>query len=318
LNPFATHYDRCNTGTNAAKRETLADFPHLVDIELTNACNFRCLMCPTGNLSLKRPAGFMAAATFARIVDQCAPHTTALRFIGWGEPLLHPELVQFVWDADAACLPTHINTNGSKLTQDMARSLILAGLSSIKFSFQGVDRASYRAMRNVDFFEPLLAVIRMVHEMRGSRLRPFIQVSTTTTDETPEEIEFFKRRVAPYADHVTVGQTVFGHMDLGAARLSAVDKARLVKFAKAEDATKLRHPEPCPEVNDKLTIQWDGSVRVCCNDFEGVTDLGNVNDRPLADIWRAEVIEAYRERLARDEYSGPLCGTCFHYMEGTA
>jgi hypothetical protein len=57
---------------------------------------------------------------------------------------------------------------------------------------------------------------------------------------------------------------------------------------------------------------------VCCNDFEGVTDLGNVNDRPLADIWRAEVIEAYRERLARDEYSGPLCGTCFHYMEGTA
>ena len=84
-----------------------------------------------------------------------------------------------------------------------------------------------------------------------------------------------------------------------------------------DEEKSLKHPDPCPEVYDKLTVQWDGSVRVCCNDHSGETDLGNVMTSSLDTIWTHPVITHYRERLADKEYSGPLCSTCYAYMEVT-
>ena len=53
---------------------------------------------------------------------------------------------------------------------------------------------------------------------------------------------------------------------------------------------------------------------MCCNDFDGVMELGNVNETPIAELWRHPKIEAYRERLARQDYDAPLCRDCFDYM----
>lgn len=315
MNPLGRHYHLCNTGTNAGKYAALPDFPHLIDIEPVGVCNFRCLMCPTGLGSVTRPQGLMTNRTWQRILGECAQHGTAIRMIGWGEPTLHPSLIDMVWDADAAGLLTHVNTNGSKLTRKYIEDLFDAGLSSLKFSFQGVDRESYREMRRVDFYEKLVDAIRLAREVRGSRDLPYLQVSTSTTYETPEQIEAFCAEVGPHVDAVTVGKTIFDYVDVQTIPLKQREKFRAAA-ALASD-TK-RHPNPCPEVYDKLSIHWDGSVAVCCNAYDKEGEFGNVNETPLSELWRHQAIEAYRERLSRDEYSGPLCGTCWHYMEGTA
>jgi len=101
-NPFQHLYDNCNTGDSAEKYKELPDFPRLIDVELTSSCNFKCLMCPTGNKSLKRKATFMWEEVWERIVVQCAQHDTAIRLIGWGEPLMHPKIICFVKDAAEA------------------------------------------------------------------------------------------------------------------------------------------------------------------------------------------------------------------------
>lgn len=317
MNPFQPLYDACNTGHAVGKYSRLPEFPRLIDLEPTNACNFRCLMCPVGNHAMTRPTGVMKRETFRRIADACIPHKTALRFIGWGEPFLNPHLLEFIGIASANGLLTHINTNGSMINYRMAEALVSSGLSSIKFSFQGVDRESYAEMRNIDFYDGLRDATAMVHRLRGNRMLPYIQVSTTTTYETEEQVRAFREAFEPICDHVSVGKTVFAHMDLKATRLRPEERETLERLAVFEPAN-LVHPSPCPEVYDKLTIQWDGSVRVCCNDFDGLTNLGNVMDRPLSDIWRDKTIEDYRKRLADGEYEGPLCGSCYHYMEGTA
>jgi radical SAM protein with 4Fe4S-binding SPASM domain len=74
-------------------------------------------------------------------------------------------------------------------------------------------------------------------------------------------------------------------------------------------------------VFDKLSVHYDGSVRVCCNDFDGITNLGNVNEAPLSEIWRHPQMEEYRKRLSANEYGGKLCGSCYDYAgltEGNA
>jgi radical SAM protein with 4Fe4S-binding SPASM domain len=317
MNPFTPLYQACNTGDSAEKYASLAEFPRIIDVEVTNACNFRCLFCPTGNHAMTRPSGFMAIDVACRLVEEASRHGASLRFIGWGEPLMHPCIVDFIGHAADKGVLTHINTNGSKLTLNMAADLCNAGLDSIKFSFQGVDRETYKEARNIDFYDGLYEAVKMMRFVRDDRAYPYIQVSTTTTYETPEQIEAFKARFAPICDQVTVGRTVFAHLDMKAVRLRKHEKATLEKLAQYEP-DNLAHPSPCPEVYDKLTVQWDGSVRVCCNDFDGVTNLGNIMERPLKEIWRDKTIEDYRKRLAQKDYGGPLCSGCYDYMGVTA
>ena len=93
-------------------------------------------------------------------------------------------------------------------------------------------------------------------------------------------------------------------------------RERLEKAAALSTVEK-NHPVPCPEVFGKLTVHWDGSVRVCCNDFSGRTNLGNINTGEMTEIWRNPQIEAYRERLVGNDYEAPLCQDCWDYMDLT-
>jgi radical SAM protein with 4Fe4S-binding SPASM domain len=317
-NPFGKHYTRCNSGDPRDKYNSLDTFPHLIDVELTSACNFRCLMCPTGNLSLARPAKFMAVPTLQKIVDQCAGKAD-IRFIGWGEPMSHPDVFEVVASCNEKGIMTHMNTNGSYLEDTVATwGLLKMRLTSLKFSFQGVDRKSYAEMRNTDFYDELLARIRRLREMQDQFYelhshRTFISLSTTTTYETQEQIDAFLAEVSPYLDEVSVGKTTFDFLNLDSVRLKPEDKQRLAELM-AEDTSSKVHPDPCPEVYDKLSIHADGSVHVCCNDYDGVTDLGNVNDTPIEKIWRHPTMEWYRERLANKNYDQPLCRDCYDYL----
>lgn len=258
----------------------------------------------------------MSEATFRKIVDECKPHGTALRCIGWGESLLHPQFVEFIEYANGAGLLTHLNTNASKLTPKLATRLVRAGLSSIKFSFQGIDRETYAEMRQTDFFEDMLAAIEDMREARGDSAVPYIAASTSITNETPEQVEAFRALMTPLVDHLSIGRTIFDFIPESAIRLRPHQKEIFAKVKAFESATK-EHPRPCPEITQKISIQWDGSAVVCCNDWNREAPLGNVNDRPIAEIWRDKTIEMYRKTLAKDDYSLPLCKDCFSYMELT-
>ena len=306
MNPFKDLYAAGNRGV-----EELPDFPLMMDLEVTNACNFRCLMCPTGNLSMTRPTSFMSDAVWKKIVRQAKRNKTALRFIGWGEPTLHRRLVRWVGEASSYGLLTHLNTNGSKLTPD---ALVAAGLKSVKFSFQGDDRESYAEMRGKDFFTGLIAAVRGMHKARGGRPTPYISASTTVLQGTMERTLGFQAQLEPFADEVGVGRTIWDFMDLDKARLRP-DRLVELRRLSNEDKTVRRHPDPCPEVWTKLSISHTGDVRVCCNDYNGSTFLGNVMDKPLAEIWRDATIEYYRERLSAGCYDQPLCRHCWDYME---
>jgi len=119
----------------------------------------------------------------------------------------------------------------------------------------------------------------------------------------------------PLVDELTIGKTIFEFIDM-----AAVPKKRRAELeaAAASSTVVKRHPNPCPEVYNKLTIHWDGDVRVCCNDYSGRTNLGNIQVDMFEDIWHHKAIEEYRERLSRKEYSGPLCSVCFDYMDLTS
>lgn len=311
-NPFQPIYDICNRGDSKAKLDALPDFPRYIDIELTNTCNFRCLMCPVGTSAMRRKRGMMSDDVFERLIAEMEPHKTPVRFIRWGEPMLHPRFLDYVRKANAIGSLTHLNTNGSLLTEAIMDELLSIPLDSIKFSFQGVDRKSYAEMRNTDFFDSLLETIRRLHTKRGEASRPFIHVSTTITYESAELVRHFRGAVREFADLVTVGRTVLEHIDPDAAKIGT-EHIETLRRLKARETVVKQHPE-CPEVFDKLSLNWDGTVSACCADYDNMMLVGDLRTGSLNEIWRSQRMRRYRELLAdmrHDELE--LCRTCFDY-----
>lgn len=309
-NPFVPLYAACNKGNSKQKLENLADFPLIIDIELANLCNFRCLMCPTGNHSQKRPQGLMPEEVFYRILDEIRGRRLGLRFIRWGEPLMHPKVIDFLSAAKRDGHLVHLNTNGSYLTEEMADRLLAVPIDSLKFSVQGVDRESYREMRNIDFFDELMEKAAMLHAKRGASPLPFLQISTTVTYETKEMQQEFLNRVSHICDATNIGATNFDWLDLDAVRLKPAE-VELLKKLMGSDSVQRVHPE-CPEVFDKLSINWNGLVTACCMDSNDLMVVGDVTKQSLAEIWRSERLNEFRRLLAdmrHDEME--LCQHCW-------
>ncbi|MBF0322051.1 MAG: SPASM domain-containing protein [Magnetococcales bacterium] len=313
INPFDPIYRRANTGNLADKLRNLPDFPYFIDLELTNTCDFRCLMCPTGTHLQRRTKGFMSDTTFYRLLAGVRERRTPLRFIRWGEPTLHPHLLQYLEAAHTAGILTHMNTNGNSLDDAMLDALLEIPLDCIKFSFQGVDAASYREMRNTDFFAGLIERIKKLHAKRGDRPAPFMQISTTVTYETREQIAAFRRLVEPYVDLVSIGRTILGHLDASKMKCSAADKETLLRLQTQESVVK-KH-KLCPEVFDKLSINWDGQVTACCTDYDNFMIIGDLATDSLEEIWQSERMHHYRVLLADMRHEElPLCRTCYDFM----
>ncbi len=311
-NPFQSIYQKCNQGNSRAKLKELPFFPRYIDIELTNRCNFHCLMCPTGTGMVKRKKGTLDNSIFNMILEQIRPHKTPIRFIRWGEPLLHPELFNYIKKLHSIGSIVHINTNGSLMNEEIIEKIIASNLDSIKFSFQGVDKKSYSEMRNIDFFDQLLKIIELVHKKRGNRKKPFIHISTTITYENAQQVSQFKEQANQYADLVTVGRTILEHIDPTKVKLNESAIQTLIELKKQESVVK-KHPE-CPEVFDKLSINWDGTVSACCGDYDKKMLVGNLKSNTLAEIWKNRPMNRYRTLLAEmrhDEIT--LCSTCYDY-----
>lgn len=148
-NPFNKLYSRKST--------TVPKIPLYLDIELTNHCNLKCKMCGT-NYS-KRKKGFMSKRTFGKVAEFALKNNIPVRFIGWGEPTLHPWYKGWM-ELFPIC---HVNTNGYKE---------LPLVNSIKVSLHG-------------------QVIRILN-IANSKI-----ISATTTDlekVKKEQIAFFRAK----------------------------------------------------------------------------------------------------------------------------
>lgn len=310
-NRFTAIYAQLNAGTAKDRLAARPGFPLLLDIELTNHCNFSCRMCETGMRTSPRARGYMQQEIYDKILKECVAHSTALRFIRWGEPTLHPHWLAWMQRAKTCGLPVHFNTNGSLLDEAALKALVDSGIDSIKFSFQGVDRASYLEMRATDFFDTLMQRIAQLKKLRGTSCAPWIQISTTVTDELSDAIETFKAQAQAVADYVNVGVTKVE--EVNPALLSPVENTVQHKLLARQQ--QMRRPQACSEVFAKLSVDWDGAVTACCSDNRSEMIVGHLAKQSLADIWTGQKQQTYQQLLSENNFSAsPLCMRCYEAM----
>ncbi len=290
-------------------KDNLPKFPFLVDIELTNHCNLSCIFC--GQQTMSREKGFMSEQTFKQVIDECSLRKTPIRLIRWGEPFLHPQIIEFCKYAKSKDLLVHITNNGQMITEQQIRSLIDLNVDSIVFSFQGATKEEYRIMRNNDKYDKLAQSVQTMASMRGNSDKPYMHISTTVTNETGAQIEQFTSYWSNIVDSVGVGKTNL--FRLAPSQIKSFQSLNML--LEVQQTSKVaKQYRPCTEVYQKLSVNWDGSVSCCCGDYDNFMTVGHLKNQTLEDIWKnSENLKIFRKLLDNKQHNTlNLCSTCYH------
>lgn len=123
---------------------------------VTRTCNLRCIHCYSSSEAKRYPGELTTEEGMAFLDDLAAFGVPAVLFSG-GEPLTRPDLFQLAAHARAKGLRVVLSTNGTLITEEVARKLAamkfsyvgisLDGMEGTNDMFRGVEGAYHAALR---------------------------------------------------------------------------------------------------------------------------------------------------------------------------
>jgi MoaA/NifB/PqqE/SkfB family radical SAM enzyme len=273
----------------ATGRDRSPILPEIVQIESTNICNAKCVFCPRDEMH--RRQGVMAMDLFRKIVDECAQlGITHIRVHNYGEPFMDRRLTEKVrYAKQKGIREVGMISNGSLITEDVARGMVEAGLDAINISVDASGREVFEATRLGLNYDKVIANIERLVRIRAElgKRRPKLILSFVRQNNSADEQAFIEHwRAIADKIHVTDLHNWAGTLN----RDSDVNY-------------------PCYRPWLTFTVLWDGRVSLCCADFDGRTILGNLNTSTIHEVWNAEpYVQARRAHL---ESGGPdICRSC--------
>jgi MoaA/NifB/PqqE/SkfB family radical SAM enzyme len=143
-------------------------------IEPTNRCNLTCTMCIRN--SWDEPIGDMTEETFSTILNGLDDFSTVttISFSGLGEPLAHPNIVDWIKLVKDKGANVELITNGTLLTEKMSRALIAAGLDILWVSIDSATPESFADVRLGAQLSDIITNLKRFHSLRpgGHHPRP--------------------------------------------------------------------------------------------------------------------------------------------------
>lgn len=263
--------------------------PEIVQIESTNICNAKCVFCPRDDML--RRQGVMEMALFRKIVDECAElGISHVRLHNYGEPFVDRTLVEKVrYAKQRGISEVGMISNGSLITDEVARGMITAGLDAINISVDASGKETFERTRVGLKYDTVIANIERLLRIRAElgRRRPKLILSFVRQENSAEE-QAFIAEWGGRADKVHVTDL---HNWAG-----TLHQRSLVTF-------------PCYRQWLTFTILWDGRVSLCCADFDGKQILGDLRTSTIREVWNSE---PYRQvRRQHLESGGPdICRAC--------
>jgi radical SAM protein with 4Fe4S-binding SPASM domain len=262
-------------------------FPPILIIAVTNLCDMACIHCahPVVKKSPGYRGTFMDPEVHARIVEQTRPFRDKLwvmRYAADGESMLHPQFLDFVEETKRAGIgPVDLTTNAMSLTEERMRRLLEAPIDLIDVSLDAFSKEAYEKIRIRGKFDVVTANLKRLVALRneiGSPTR--IMTSIIRQKEAEHEVEAFKEFWGPYVDEVLVRGL---NTDLGIVNVSETYfEEELQRW-------------PCPQFWKRVTINHDGDIRFCVEDWFNKGVVANVRDHTIQEVWQSPVYRKFRE-----------------------
>lgn len=76
------------------------------------------------------------------------------------------------------------------------------------------------------------------------------------------------------------------HLKVDSMRIDEAEKEKIRKLQEHETLHRVYH-SMCPEAFDKLSINWNGDVTLCCSDYDNFMIVGNILDLDIKEIFNS-------------------------------
>lgn len=320
--------------------------PEVINVFVTDRCNLRCREChyahtDTPGFKLNQ-VGNMDPEIFYKIVDEVPGHPL-LSFTG-GEPLLHPQVLEFIAYAKSRGFICSLVSNGWFLA-DKAQEICDSGLDALTISVDGPP-STHNSVRGKNSFERLENGLQTILQITD---RPVIFVSMAISDLNYDKVmptyELAKgwgvdglnynhlwMQTDEMVQQMDVGSSLFrgdhvgwkvNNDDIDVEMLAnELEKIRGLSyggdmlvtespyFNRHEIFTWYKKPT-IPVKYDSVRCGWirmkvwaDGKVKPC-RDWE----IANILDEHASDIWNGKALREFRETLAVERML-PICTRC--------
>jgi radical SAM protein with 4Fe4S-binding SPASM domain len=257
-----------------------------------------------------RKAHSMDVDSFKKILDQVKPYTDYLYLHLKGEPLLHPNLPEFLDLCAEREFKVNITTNGTLLRKMKDKIIKKPSIRQINISLHSFDgNESSITMEEylkevLDFAREALEETNIIIGLRLWNLDP--SKLTRGERERNRELlsiieEYFKLayKIEENTDHygIKIAERLYLNQDIEFKWPSL----------KEED---YGYKGTCYGLKNQIGILSDGTVVPCCLDGEGVIVLGNVFEKPFKEIIEGQRAENILEGFSKGQLREELCRKC--------
>jgi radical SAM protein with 4Fe4S-binding SPASM domain len=304
--------------------------PSVFQIETTNVCNMRCVMCPRTEL-MSRKQGYMSVQDFENLINQLSPASEekwkewteysereflskalayeedffyfmicarTLVMHGFGEPILDKSLGPKIAIATQKGIPTYFSMNPVNIRLDKMKEFAEAGLDYLKFSLEGLDNETqmmYRKVTDTDFNETLKKIFDTIELFEKGNYKTKIILTRLSFKNDPvgdkEYLDFWKQYPVM-------------------AYIKNQHNRWLYEEEKADENTAEYMQRYCEFPWASLSLLYDGTVVPCPLDYEGELTMGNVKDNTLEEIWNSKKYDDFRKMHAAGNFpEGHFCKT---------
>jgi radical SAM protein with 4Fe4S-binding SPASM domain len=279
-------------------------------IEISNACNLSCSFCPSP--SIKGLRQWMSQELFESTLDSLTGIVDQVYLHVLGEPLLHPQLPEFIQLCADRNLQVNLTTNGLMIGKHAEMLLEATALRQINFSlhalqeFPDTDEALV-ALENCMTFvklamahrQDLYINLRLWNE-GDAQSEPLSAWNRGVREhiENTLQIKIPERPFTPRKKNYCLGGRAFLHSD-----------TRFEWPADSQQA-EARPRGTCKALETHCAILADGRVVACCLDYQGDLELGHILKGGVAEALNSPRARAMREGFARNELVEPFCQRC--------
>ncbi len=277
----------------------LSGKPYFLIVEPTNICQLKCPLCATGRGYITRKKGQMSFLHFKQIIDELSKFTFHVFFYNWGEPLLHPQLPEFIAYAHQKKVATIISSNLSlELLEDKIEAIITSGLDKLVVSMDGVDQESYSRYRRGGKFklvvENIKKFIRIKKKLKMTT--PYIEwqyLLMRHNEMRVNEAEQLAKELG--VDALTFGEIILPHGFSDETLIKEWFPTSKVSFKRAD---KLQGwGKKCWLLWRMGVINYDGEVSPCCYIYEDKGDFGNIKDDGFIKVWNNSIYQSARKAV---------------------
>lgn len=257
-----------------------------VYVEITNACNLSCSFCAHS----KRHIQYMKFDNFKIVLEQLRNHTKYLYLHVLGEPLMHPNINEFI-DYAAQNYFINITTNGYMIDKIKNNK----NIRQINISLHSFNPHNPSSLE--EYLTNIFSAVEQLKETTYISYRLWV------------ENEYTKEIIDALAAYYNVEKENLLNNQYSFEEHIFLNKHSEFMWPKIGNDLNFIQGT-CYALKDHIAILVDGSVVPCCLDADGTIVLGNIYQDKIIDIITSKRYQKMLDGFKNNIKCEQLCQNC--------